>query len=967
MAAFAGTPTGVAITDADGTVVCVNPAFTALSGLEADEVVGEVLAVLRSGAGDEDLRAQLWRTVLAGGRWEGEVVERHRDGHDHTVRQTIIPVLDRDGRVTHLVAVQEDLTRLRESQARFRALFDHALDSIMLFDADGRCVEANPAIEQLTGHGPEELRSTDFSRLVAEQDRERFWEAWSRFLATGRMRGGLRLQHRDGHLVEIDFQAVTDVIEGLHLVIARDVTAEREAQRAQRFQSEALAAVGEAVVVTDAAGTIRYFNAAAESLYGWRADEVLGRLLQDVAGTDPPYPHGREVLSVLRRGQTWSDERIVRDRSGRSFPVWITSTPLFDSAGRLSSIIGVSRDISDLRVAQEQVRRRARQQQVVASLGIEVLDARDLDSVLQRICKVVAEVLDTELVKVLELSEDAADLWLRAGVGWHGGQLGTARVPNDPGSQGGYTLERDQPVIVTDVTEEFRFASPDLLRDHGVASGMSVAIPLQERTYGVLGVHSRRPRAFTKDDATFLLGVAHLIGAAVDRHAATVELERLALTDRLTGLANRALLLDRLGRVVAGAGARGAAVLLVDLEGLKLVNDALGRSAGDDLLVEVASRLAADGQTVARVGDDEFVVVHEWDQADEAVLASRAVEHGRRLHALLADHYRLGDHEVFVDVTVGVALSTPGDDAQSLLRKAEAAARHARRRPTTPVMLYEPGVGSRASSRLSLANELRHAVGQDEFLVHYQPEVDLRSGTLFGVEALVRWGHPRRGVLAPAGFLETAEGVGLLPRIGERVLLRACRDVACFDWGGDATPALAVNVSADQLVEPGFVDLVRHALDESGLAADRLYLEITENAMIEDHDGTLRSLQALRRLGARIALDDFGTGYSSLTHLHRFPIDLLKIDRAFVDAITHGERARDIVEATIALAHTLDLGCIAEGVETPQHRHLLNILGCDIGQGYLWSRPQPFAALTSWLAAGDGLVPADGGPSPEPS
>lgn len=835
-------------------------------------------------------------------------------------------------------------------------LFDRLPIAALLFDDAGRVIEANPATGEVTGHEHTWLRSGAIVEILAETDQATFGADWPQFLEHGRAQGHYLLRRSDGVLVGVEYQAVANVRPGVHLATFRDVTAERRARAELRFQSEVLASAGEAVIVTAPDGRVEYWNAHAERLYGWPADEVLGRHILDVTSVQGAVPRGPQVRATLAAGQTWSGELTVRDRQGRTFPVWTTSTPLLDDDGQLSGVIGVSRDVSELREAQEQVQRRASQQQVVAQLGAEVLDVRDLDAVLHRVCEIVAEVLDVELADVLELSDDNRVLWLRAGVGWQPGRVGHAQLPNSAESRPGHALTCDEPVIVSDAAEERRFDRPELLREHDVTSGISVAIPREQRTYGVLGVHSRRPRAFGSDDATFLRSVANVIGAAVDRHAATVELERLALADGLTGLANRTLLVDRLERILARheGARRRLSVVLADLEGLKLVNDALGRARGDELLVEVARRirsLAPEGSTVARVGDDEFVVAYEHEDADEAAASSRSLELARRLRAAITDHYGLGEREVFVTAYVGVVVQTDGDDAASLLRKVEAAARHAKGQAGDRVLLYEPDVDSQVGPQLELINELRHALMGREFLVAYQPEIDLRTGELFGLEALVRWDHPTRGVLAPSAFLETAASIGLLESIGRQVLREACHHAAEL---GRRHPelsglAIAVNVSADQLVEPGFVNYVKAMLARAGLAPERLFLEITEGAIIEDHDGTLVSLEQLRELGVQIALDDFGTGFSSLTHLHRFPLDLLKIDKSFVDRVTEGGTARKIVEATLGLARTLGLQCVAEGVETEDDLRELGVLGCEIGQGYLWSPPLLAADLERWL------------------
>ena len=953
-AVLASAGNAIIVADRAGAIEWANPAFLRLSGDVLAALRGEALRPPATDAG-QDRPESPWWAVLRGEDRIDEQVFTDGDGERRHVRRTFRPLADDSGVVTHVVVAYEDLSA-RQAVEEDHGLFLRTANAVVLFDDEGRCLEANPAAQLLTGYVLEDMLATPINSAIAEEDRPRFDADLSEFFAHGEAQGSYVLRRQTGELIDIEYQAVAHVRPGVHLATVRNVTAERRAQAELEFQAKVLDSAGEAIIVTDIDGRVEYWNAQAERLYGWRAEEVLGSDIRDVTPVQTAIPRGRGVLEVLTRGEIWSGELSVRNRHGRIFPVWTTSTPLVDDQGRLTGVIGVSRDISELRRAQEQVQRRVEQQEVVAELGQELLDVRDLDVVLHRACEVLADVLDVEFAKVLELTDEAQALWLRAGVGWAPGVVGREKLSTDTASQAGFTLHSDEPVVVADLAEERQFAAPPLLLDHEVASGISVVIPCEQRTYGVLGVHSRRPRAFTHDDAIFVRNIANVVGAAVDRHEATVELERLALFDPLTGLANRTLLLDRLDRLLAHlrSGAGRVSVLLADLDGLKLINDALGRLAGDELLVEVGRRvdaLAPQGATVARVGDDEFVVVVEHEVADAALAGSRSLELARRLEAAIADHYELHDREVFVTAYLGIAVQAAGDDAQALLRKADAASRTAKQRPQHRVAMYEPDVHGEVGRELELINELRHALVGDEFLVAYQPEIDLRTGRLFGLEALVRWEHPTRGVLPPAAFLDTAERIGLLDPIGRRVLREACLHVAGIRrrFPHLADVALSVNVAADQLLEPGFVGYVQTVLDQSGLPAEALFLEITESAIIEDHDRTLASLEQVRELGAQIALDDFGTGFSSLTHLHRFPIDLLKIDRTFVDRVLEGGTARTIVEATIGLARTLGLRCVAEGVETGAHLDVLEELGCDIGQGYLWSRPLLPAELHDWL------------------
>ena len=831
-------------------------------------------------------------------------------------------------------------------------------DAALIVDAQGVIEGVNRRVEEITGFSPESLIGAPVEVLVPERCRDLHREVRRGFTAEPHRRAmdsGLvvPLRRSDDQEVAVDI-GLTPMRDGRVLAVVRDATDRARAEAELRHQARLLDAVGQAVIATDLDGRVEYWNAAAESLYGWSAGEVRGRNILEVTPSEEMVEQGAAIMTQLRRGETWSGEFWVRSRSGRRFPIWVVDTPCFNEADEFCGVIGVSTDISDLWAARHQAQRRATQQRHVAELGQRLLDVRDLQATFRDVCRVVAEVLDVELVKILELLPERTGLLLREGVGWRAGLLGEAIVPASASSQAGYTLLHEQPVVVDDVVGERRFGIPDLLVEHDVRSGMSVTIPRQRERFGVLGVHSRQPRVFTDDDAAFLRSVANLVGAAVDRHEATMSLERLALHDQLTGLANRTLVLDRLGRsLTLGARGRGRTALLVmDIAEFKLINDGLGRRIGDHLLIEVASVLTGifDGdQCLGRIGDDQFAILVEDLPVDPGAAATRALEVAHHVHEAVTGHYVLEGSEVFVTVNVGLAVSDVGDDAEVLLHQAASASAHAKSGASEAIVLYGHGVGDKSGRRLTLINELRHAFEQGEFSLVYQPEVDLRSKALVGVEALLRWEHPTRGVLAPGAFLEVADSIGLLRPLSRTILVEACgaaQRLAASTPG--RPPTIAVNISANELVADGFVGDVDVALSRAELPADRLVLEITERAVIQDHDRAVTVLEELRRRGVRIALDDFGTGFSSLTHLHMLPLDALKIDKSFVARLDSRSTARSIVEATVHMATSLGLTSIAEGVETRWQRDVVTELGCDVGQGYLWSPPVPIGELAEW-------------------
>jgi diguanylate cyclase (GGDEF)-like protein/PAS domain S-box-containing protein len=437
-------------------------------------------------------------------------------------------------------------------------------------------------------------------------------------------------------------------------------------------------------------------------------------------------------------------------------------------------------------------------------------------------------------------------------------------------------------------------------------------------------------------DTTGLLVTFHDIS---ERKAFEAELIRLAFHDTLTDLPNRALFMDRLEQALARSRRSGGdtALLFLDLDQFKVVNDSLGHPAGDELIREVAGRLReclGSGGTAARFGGDEFAVLLEEVSGEAA-----AVSVAERILAALRAPFTVSGEEFFTTASIGIALSSADtDDADNLLRAADLALYRAKNAGRNGCQLFDQSEGARADERFALENDLRRAVERQEFRVVYQPIVDLESGQATEMEALVRWDHPQRGWISPGEFIPLAEETGLIVPIGQMVLEEACRQAQ--RWLAEQperAPGVNVNLSVRQLQAPGLVESVARTLAETGIDPARLKLEITESALMQESMGSL--LQTLKGLGIKLALDDFGTGYCSLAYLRRFPIDILKIDRSFVQRLGQEPADTAIVQAIMTLARSLNLTVTGEGVETGEQAAALRALGCDRGQGYLFARP----------------------------
>lgn len=431
-----------------------------------------------------------------------------------------------------------------------------------------------------------------------------------------------------------------------------------------------------------------------------------------------------------------------------------------------------------------------------------------------------------------------------------------------------------------------------------------------------------------------------------ERKASEKRIHRLAYYDSLTQLPNRTLFQDRLHNSLQLAARRGSWVVLMflDLDRFKPINDSLGHAAGDRMLKDVAMRLAScvdEDDTVARMGGDEFTfLLHPSGDRDEAL--TRAIHVAERILASLSEPFVLSGREFFVTASIGIALSPQdGDDLSQLMKNADTAMYHAKERGKNNFQFYQAEMNASALERLELENDLRHALEQQQFVLHYQPQFLADGRTLTGVEALLRWQHPSRGLVPPGDFIPALEELGLVVEVGDWALGEACRQMAHWQAQGPFVPKVSVNLSARQFAAGRLGQRIAAILQTSGIAPGCLELELTESILMQDVGEAMRILESLKRLGPSIAIDDFGTGYSSLNYLKQFPIDVLKIDRSFVDGLPAGERDAQIAQAIIAMAHSLRLSVIAEGVETQAQLDFLQAHGCDEVQGFYLGRPVP--------------------------
>jgi diguanylate cyclase (GGDEF)-like protein len=485
--------------------------------------------------------------------------------------------------------------------------------------------------------------------------------------------------------------------------------------------------------------------------------------------------------------------------------------------------------------------------------------------------------------------------------------------------------------------------------------GSGVYAPIRSETgpFGILMMGSLRDQAFDAEDLSFAEAIAHVLSTAVRRHHTQTRLAYMAEFDTLTGLPNRNLLQDRLNQSLAQARRRQwhGAVLFIDLDRFKLINDTLGHHVGDRLITEVGRRIkqcVRGGDTVGRVSGDEFgVVLTDLAHADDAAIVAQ------KILDRLARPFDLGGNEAYVTASIGISVfPADGDDAETLLKNADMAMYRAKELTRNAYCFFTAEMNQRSVAKLQLNTDLRRAIERGEFELHYQPKVSLGDGRIQGVEALLRWNHPQRGLVRPAEFIPALEDSGLILPVGEWVLAEAARQLREWHARGIDPVSVAVNLSAKQFRRRDLDTLIRTVLAASGVPAGMIELEITESCLMDEPEDAVRLLANLRAAGLKISVDDFGTGYSSLSYLTRLPLTALKVDRSFVRDAASSAQAASIVRAIIDMAHNLGFTVIAEGVETAEQVEFLRRHGCDLGQGFFFARPMPAADLAERLTLG---------------
>ena len=672
----------------------------------------------------------------------------------------------------------------------------------------------------------------------------------------------------------------------------------------------------ESVYIKDRQSRFVFCNEAVVRQHGFKtAADIIGKSDFDVHPFDIARPFFDEEQEMMRSGVSIVD-RCERNGNQR----WFSSTkiPIRDKDGRgdVVGFIGVARNITGQRGAETLLMEQSRVIEMIA-----------LNAPLERI-----------LDKLIKLAESRL-----------------------PGLSGSIQIAGGPSPLVPDAGDYGRIRRGPPARRNWAARLATDGDDL----LGTLTFSSQTPRVPTALECEVVESASRTARIALERDRALCRIHDLAYTDPLTGLLNRTSLGERLPQAIAAARSTASAlqVAFVDLDQFKLINDTLGHSAGDTVLKTIAARmraLAGPSDALFRIGGDEFVIVQV-----AAPPGSRTMSLLRAIRAALAKPIDIGGHTVCVTGSVGVAaFPQDGESADALMMNADAAMYRAKDLGRNRIQAYRPEMRVAAEERLTLNRDLQKALGHGEFELHYQPQIDLRTGAIFAVEALLRWNHPRLGSVSPAKFIPLAEETGAIVQIGHWVLAQACAQGRLWQEQHPAPIVVCVNVSPRQFHDKNWAALVLKTLKRTGLAGALLEIEITESCLMGDIDGAIASMNRLKANGISIAIDDFGTGYSNLGALKRFPVSRLKIDRSFIGDMLSQESDRAIASAFISLGQKLGLRVIAEGVETADQLEFLCRNNCDEMQGYLFSRPVPAASIGMLLRQPAFRIDAVAGPGP---
>lgn len=907
----------VVITDPNAHILWANPAFTKLTGYELDEVRSKTPRFLKSGRHPVEFYSGLWQTIKAGNVWQGEMVNRRKDGTLYNEEMTITPIKDEAGVITHFCGIKRDITVRKRLEERLRVLanaVEHSSNLICMSDPpeQGCIVYANRALLDTMQRTMEEVKGRHVAELITGANApELLRDIQVEMMHSGSWQGECLVPRKHGGDVPVLLSST--VIKGENgqiigvLGIAQDISERKRSERELIFKNALLQAEADTtldgILAVDNENRVILSNRRFAEIWGVSQQLVDAgddaALLRSVADQIEDLPRFIRKIEYLYDHQDEKGEDEIRLKDGRVLERY--SSPMRDPRGAYLGRIWYFRDITERLRNAERVKLWSEVLDQSAE-GIFILDAREriilVNAAFERLIGLSSQEVSGKTPTILR-SERHESLFysnLRKAIFREGAWRGEIWLPRK------------------DAKPFIAWLSISAVRDQSGAPTHFVGI------FSDITLH--------KQDQERMLRLAHY--------------------DALTDLPNRALLLEHLNQMTKTAERKNnkVAVIFLDLDHFKEVNDSLGHDSGDELLQTVAKRLTSSvraGQdTVARMGGDEFVVLLPGLEStgDLATVAQKL------LSCFLVPVVVKG-HQLTVTASMGISVyPDDGGTAPELLRSADAAMYQAKSSGRNNFKFYTSDLQRQAMDMLSTENSLRRAIDHQEFILEYQPQVDIHRGRLIGAEALIRWNRPGEGLVMPGRFIAIAEERGLIVPIGAWVIEEVCRQAAIWQLSRALAVPLAVNVSAVQFRQRDFVDYLMRVTRAHGISPGCLDIELTEGTVIRDPEATAEKLKQLHELGFRLSIDDFGTGYSSLNYLRKFSFDKIKIDRSFVLE----PEAANIVAAIISLARSLNSKVIAEGVETKEQLLRLQGQHCDEAQGFLLGPAVPAPEFAKSIA-----------------
>ena len=906
---IASIPDVVWKSDSVGGVGFVGPGIEAILGYSPAEVYQRGDSVWRDSihADDRQRVKQAFESLLNEGKpYDVECRVQRRSGEWFWAHDRAVATGEKDG-IRFATGLVSDITERKASEETLRKLasiVELSEDAITVINTDGVITSWNPAAERMYGHTRAEAIGRDLS-LIVPPERKAEKHAIIERVVGGRAIKTLETQRltKAGHLIDVSLSA-TAIEDGSGRIagvatISRDITLRKRSEEQLRLQSTALESAANGIVITDRVGTIIWVNDAVTTMTGYSKEELLGKNPRVLKSGNQPESYYADLWSTISSGKVWHGEVVNKRKDGTTYAEEMTITPVTQQGGDTTTthFIAIKQDITGRKQAEELLRQRE-----------AMLNATG------------------EMAKIggweLDLSTNELT-WTREVYRIH--EVDEGFVPNVERAIEFYTPEC-RPLIEQAVKGAIEYGEP-------------FDLELQIET-------AKNKRLWVKalgQSRTLNAGTRTLFGTFQDiteRKQSEEHVQYLAYYDALTGLPNRTLLADRLLKALATASRQKdkVALLFLDLDRFKSINDSFGHTFGDLVLQDVATRLEGRTRkqdTVGRLGGDEFLIVLNSvkDISDVAVAAKRFMD-------AMAAEFVVQGHSLGITCSLGVSIFPEhGTDVESLLKHADAAMYSAKENGRNSFQFFSEEMTAQVVERLTLENSLRPALEKKQLFLVYQPQMDLATGKIIGLEALLRWQHPELGLVPPDKFIRIAENSGLILPIGEWVLRTACSQAR--KWQDEGFPAVrvAVNVSAVQFRQPDFCAIVSRVLHETGLAPQYLELELTESLLLSSADMTLPVIHELSALGVTLAIDDFGTGYSNFGYLRQFRVSRLKIDRSFINNVAVDPDDAAIANAIISMAKSMSLKVIAEGVENEAQMSFLRVHLCDEIQGYYFSKP----------------------------